>query len=151
MEKTYSRTVLIASCVIVAVIALFIGYWYRDSSVDNVELSPSPSVSVSAYRTVTPKPAVSATPKAVMHTLRYSASGLDKTSLTIRVGDGVTFVNNSYSTVWPISLNCPSLDSHRGLKNGESYSLTFSARATCNFYNSLDPQNSVFSGTIIVQ
>ena len=152
MEKTYTRTVLVAACVIVAVVAFLLGVWYKDSSVDN-DADSNVSPSASLYLTATPKVGASpsVTPKAVMYTLHFTDSGIDDSSLTIRAGDAVNFVNDSHSWVWPISGNCPSLDARRGLQKGESYALVFSTRATCQFYNSLDPQNSAYKGTIIVK
>jgi hypothetical protein len=86
-----------------------------------------------------------------MYTVRFTDSGLDKTSLSIRAGDAVNFVNDSHSWVWPISTDCPNLDAKRGLTQSESYALVFTSKATCHFYNSLDPQNSSYKGTIIAK
>lgn len=151
MDKTYSRTTLIAVCVIVGVLAFLGGMWLKDSQNDSdAEASVSPSYSTTPYRTATPS--VSSSPKAVLHSVRLTEQGPSPKSLTIKVGDAVSFTNDSSRQIWPISSDCSGFDARRGLNSGEVYSLVFTARGTCHYYNSyISSNNTIDNGTIIVQ
>ena len=148
MDKTYSRTTLIATCVIIGVLAFLGGMWLKDGSVDN-ESEASPSFSVTPYRTATPT--ATSSPKAVLHSVRLTDAGPSPKTLTIKTGDAVSFTNDTSRQIWPVSSECSGFDSRRGLNAGEVYSLVFTAKGTCQYHNYLSAYNTIDSGTIIVQ
>jgi plastocyanin len=153
MDQTYSRTTLIATCVIVAILVFLAGIWYQTSTGDN-DSSPVPSASLPVYSTPTPSLSItiSPSPRAVLHTVSLTAQGPSPKILTINVGDAVSFVNNSNSHIWPASTNCPNFDAYRALNAGESYTLIFTAKATCKYSDVLLNQSlNNYNGTIIVQ
>lgn len=146
MDKTYSRTTLIVVCVIIGALAFFGGMWLKGSSVNNepgVSVSISPSIILSS----TPTPS----PKAVLHSVRLTDQGPDPKTIVIRTGDAVSFTNYSDHQIWPISSDCSGFDARRGLNSSEVYSLVFTAKGTCHYYNHLFPYNTIDKGAIIVQ
>ena len=148
MDKTYSRTTLIATCVIIGVLAFLGGMWLKDGSVDN-ESEASPSSSVTPYRTATPT--ATSSPKAVLHSIRLTDAGPSPKTLIVKVGDAVSFTNDTSRQIWPVSSECSGFDARRGLNTGEVYSLVFTAKGTCQYHNYLSTYNTIDSGTIIVQ
>jgi plastocyanin len=83
-----------------------------------------------------------------------TSSGFSPSTLTIKVGDTVTFINKDSNSHWPASdphpthTNYPGFDALRPLKTGESYSFTFTKQGAWNYHDHLDPS---LTGTIIVQ
>lgn len=137
------RKTLILSAGAVAVL-LGVGWLviHERSSVDNGDqVSPTPSVSAAA----------SWTPRPVVHTVRLTALGPNPKSLTVRLGDAVTFTNETDTPFWPYSDACPAINADRGLLLGEKYTLTFTTRRICPYYNYLDPYRQVSQGTITIQ
>ncbi|MEK7638158.1 MAG: hypothetical protein AAB375_01895 [Patescibacteria group bacterium] len=153
MENTLSTKVVIAICVVIAVIAFIGGYYLKGSNTDEEEAlqsaSPTPSVSTS--------PAATAAYVPRSYTVKLTSSGLSPALLSIRKGDTVTLLNTTDSVFWPASnphpghTDCPGFDAMRGLNNGESYTLTFSKVQTCGYHNHLDSANATMRGTITVR
>ena len=86
--------------------------------------------------------------------LTYSDSGFTPTSLTVKVGDTVTFKNGSTKQMWvasaphPIHSAYPEFDAKAGSAMGESYMFTFTKTGSWKYHNHLNPSNT---GTIIVE
>lgn len=87
-------------------------------------------------------------------TIRYDGSSFTPSTLTIRQGDTVTFVNGSSTLVWPASDDHPvhddlsGFDALEGLAEGEEYSFTFNEAGEWGYHNHLA---STEGGTIIVE
>ncbi len=155
METTHTTKVVVAVCAVIAVVAFIGGYYLRDSKSDSdvaeETSSPTPSIVASATPTAT------VVYKPVSYTVRLTSSGLSSASLSIRMGDTVTIINNTYTAFWPASnphpghTDCPGFDAMRGLNNGESYTLSFLKIQTCGYHNHLDPANATMRGTITVR
>lgn len=121
------------------------------SPTPDATLTPTPADSLSTDGiTKTPAP----TPGVTNKTISITADGFSPSSVTVTVGSKVTFVNNSDTPVWPASdvhpshLLCPGFDSLKGLKKGESYTVTFDTAKVCPFHNHLKPS---MKGTITIQ
>ena len=79
-------------------------------------------------------------------------------SVTIAVGQSVTFVNNDgrgrtvYSSPHPAHTDCPSINAVANIGNGQT-KLTNSlpTARSCGFHDHDDPDNGLLQGTIIVQ
>lgn len=88
------------------------------------------------------------------HIIQMTDSGFAPSTLTIRAGKTVEFVNKSSMSHWPASAVhpthqvCPGFDSLRGLGLNETYSFTFTVTKTCPFHDHLNP---TLHGSIIVQ
>ncbi|HSX48265.1 MAG TPA: cupredoxin domain-containing protein [Candidatus Nanoarchaeia archaeon] len=84
----------------------------------------------------------------------YDGNSFSPTSLTIKVGDTVTFRNNSSAPMWVASNPHPShtdykgFDALRSFAKGEDYTFTFTKVGTWGFHNHLSPDAT---GTIVVQ
>ena len=80
-----------------------------------------------------------------VHTVEINSDGFSPSSLTIRAGDTVTFVNNDTTQHWPASdvhpthTLCPGFDALRGLNPTETYSRTFTEAGTCPMHDHLFP------------
>jgi plastocyanin len=83
-----------------------------------------------------------------------TSSGFSPSTLTIKAGDTVTFINKDSNPHWPASdphpthTNYPGFDALRPLKTGESYSFTFTKQGTWGYHDHLNPS---LRGTIIVK
>jgi len=83
----------------------------------------------------------------------YSDRGFSPASLTIKVGDTVTFKNESSKIMWaasaphPTHNAYPEFDAKKGAAKGESYMFTFTKAGTWKYHNHL---NSSDTGTIVV-
>ncbi len=87
-------------------------------------------------------------------TVEYTNSGFSPASLTVKVGDTVTFVNHSSNQMWvasnphPIHTDLSGFDEKTAVGNGGSYSYTFTTAGTHNYHNHVHASDG---GTIIVQ
>ena len=85
-----------------------------------------------------------------------SPNGLSQSTLSIKIGNTVTFTNADTVLHWPASgmhpthQICPGFDSLRGLKQGEKYSFTFEKAAVCPFHDHLNAGNPAYRGSITV-
>jgi plastocyanin len=83
-----------------------------------------------------------------------TSSGFTPSTLTIKVGDTVTFINKDSNPHWPASdphpthTNYPGFDALRPLKTGESYSFTFTKQGAWGYHDHLNPS---LRGIIIVE
>ena len=106
-----------------------------------------------------------ATPAAT-NVIEITASGFNPSSLTIKAGETVTWLNNGNAPTWPASAVHPThrvypgsditkcgtgetiFDACKGLANGESFSFTFNNKGTWGYHDHLNP--SLF-GKIVVE
>ena len=79
-------------------------------------------------------------------------------TVTISVGQSVTFVNNNTrshelaSDPHPAHSNCPSINALGILGNGQTkLTNSFSAAGTCGFHDHNDPDNNNLKGTITIR
>ncbi len=100
--------------------------------------------------------------------IEITSSGFSPDTLTINIGETVTFVNKDIKLSWPASAIHPThtvypgsdikkcgtseetniFDACKGLAQGESWSFTFNSKGTWNYHNHLNPS---LRGKIIVQ
>ena len=91
-------------------------------------------------------------------TITISNGRMNPATVTISVGQSVTFVNNDgrprtvYSNPHPAHTECPSINAVANLANGQT-KLTNSlpTARTCGFHDHDDPDNANLAGTIIIQ
>ena len=153
---------------IVVVVVLGGGYllWQNSSQPAVVTPTPTPTTPTPTPPTPTPAPAPtpSPTPTPAPVTVTYTDAGFSPSSVTVKKGQAVRFVNNSSSQeVWPASavhpthsvypvktaLDClgSSFDACKGLKTGESWSFTFNSVGEWRYHDHLHASKT---GTVIV-
>ena len=144
--------------IIVAVLAGLAIIWLVSGD-DNLAGSPSPSPTVIVSATVSPtatltvSPTTTATPAASV-TIRYTASGYQPTTVTVKSGTKVVFANESGDLMWtasavhPTHNLLPGFDAKAGIVNGGAYAFTFTKPGTWSFHNHLKPN---FTGKVIVE
>ncbi|MBI4160385.1 MAG: hypothetical protein HY506_00565 [Candidatus Yanofskybacteria bacterium] len=159
----------IALIILVVLVLGFAIFWFdKGSSVAPTlsELpgsSPTPSGVVTesplASNTVTPvidgksSPAPTPTAGSKTVTIVFQGGAALPSSVDIKAGDTVKFVNNDDTSHWPASgvhpthQICPGFDSLRGLGKGESYSFQFKEVKTCPWHDHLLPS---IKGQIVV-
>jgi plastocyanin len=101
----------------------------------------------------------SGTGGAVGATVTINAGGIDKPSVTVAVGQTVTFVNNDTkahemaSNPHPQHGSCPSMENGLGtIAAGQTKTThNFGNAGTCGYHDHQDDTNTRFQGTIIVQ
>ena len=145
----YTTRTLVISILVVAILAVGITLLATKSDSGSDSATPTPTTSPTPYGYVTPTP----TPRqSIVH---LTATGVTPSTVTIRVGDMVTFKNDTVLAFWPLTVTgdgaCPGLDATRSLGRGESYSLTFTESRTCRYLNHADESNASQHGTVIVQ
>ena len=96
----------------------------------------------------------SAEPTTESMMVTYSDTGFSPTSLSVKVGDTVTFQNESSKDMWvasaphPTHTAYPEFDAKADTTAGGSYMFTFTKAGTWKYHNHLNPS---MTGTIIVQ
>lgn len=94
--------------------------------------------------------------------IEITLEGFNPSTLTIKSGETVTWLNKVSSPSWPASAVHPShkvypeaggcigskFDACKSLKQGEGYSFTFNQKGTWKYHDHLSPGNT---GTIIVE
>jgi len=114
----------------------------------DLPLGAADSVVVEESAVATAAPTTTDAPTASGETVLISMdeTGFAPSSVTINVGDTVTFVNDGQAKHWPASdLHptheiLPDFDSNRGLETGEDYSHTFTKAGTWNCHDHLAPR-----------
>jgi plastocyanin len=98
------------------------------------------------------------TPGASGATITIANNQVTPASVTISVGQSVTFVNNNgrghnvSSDPHPNHNDCPAINAVGNLTNGQSrLTNALTVARTCGFHNHDDPDNAAFKGTIVVQ
>lgn len=155
MGNTHTTRAVVVIGAVIAVVAFTGGYLVKGSKDDSDDASgsPSPTPSYAVYLTPSVTPLYS--PRAYL--VKLTSGGITPASLTIRVGDTVTFRNDAAVSFWPASnphpthTDCPGFDAMRALNNGESYTLAFTKVEQCGYHNHLDPSNPMMKGTITVR
>ena len=90
----------------------------------------------------------------ITHTITMTDAGYEPSTLSIRRGDSVRFVNQSSGQFWPASGKhptheiCSQFDPKRALPKGDNYTVKFDETKTCPFHDHLNP---AFRGSIMVQ
>ena len=92
-------------------------------------------------------------------TITLTAAGVSAASVTIAVGQTVTFINNDTkshemaSNPHPQHGSCPSMENGLGIIAAGQTKVThnFGNAGTCGYHDHLDDTNAGFQGTIIVQ
>lgn len=79
-------------------------------------------------------------------------------SVTISVGQSVTFVNNNgrghnvSSDPHPVHTDCPAINAVGNMSNGQTkLTNAFTTARTCGFHHHDDPDNASYKGTIVIQ
>jgi plastocyanin len=88
-----------------------------------------------------------------------TASGVSPGSVTISIGQSVTFVNNDTrsheiaSNPHPVHGSCPSIESGLGTLGPGQTRLTqgFAGAGTCSYHDHLNDTNASLQGTIIIR
>jgi plastocyanin len=92
-------------------------------------------------------------------TITITAAGVSPSSVTVAVGQSVTFVNSSTQPHQPASNphpqhgSCPSIESGLGTLAAGQTKLTqgFAGRGTCGFHDHLNDSSQSLQGTIVIQ
>ena len=116
--------------------------------------TPSP-VAIPQPAVPTPVPQPSPTPTAAQEsTIEINEGGFLPSTITVKRGTPVRFINRGNAPHWPASgvhpihQVCPGFDALKPIKPGESYSFTFTTAKTCPMHDHLNPS---FKGSIVVQ
>lgn len=89
--------------------------------------------------------------------IEITSAGFDPSTLTISVGDIITFINKDTAPHWPASTvhpthceykGCGVFDAKKGLAQGEPYSIVFDLAGNWKYHDHL---NSGVTGVIVVQ
>lgn len=87
-------------------------------------------------------------------TVKYTANGFEPSSITISIGETVTFINETEKSMWvasdphPTHTDLSVFDEKTGIEKGKSYPFTFEKKGTWGYHNHLSARDK---GTIIVE
>jgi plastocyanin len=91
-------------------------------------------------------------------TITIANNTVTPNTVTIAVGQSVTFVNNNgrghnvSSDPHPTHTECPAINAVNNLTNGQTrLTSAFTAARTCGFHHHDDPDNPAYKGTIVIQ
>ena len=126
-------------------------FWSGGGKKEMVESLSSPQEA--PLPTPTPTPVAPAAAREVM--VVYTDAGYTPNSVRIKVGETVTFQNNSSGSIWPASGLHPThdvyptkggcissaFDACKGLKSGESWSFKFNEAGTWKYHDHLNPND----------
>jgi plastocyanin len=95
---------------------------------------------------------------AIAQTITITSAGVSPKSVTIALGQRVTFVNNDTrshdinSDPHPTHGSCPALDNVLNMAAGQTRtSLNLTTAKTCTYHDHNDDGNALWKGTIVVQ
>lgn len=117
-----------------------------DTVTPNEDQGSGTGVSVGGNIAVAPAP--------VTKTVTYTDSGFSPSTITIKAGDTVRFVNSSSENMWvasdphPQHTNYSPFDAKKGYEPGTTYAYTFTEKKTYTYHN--HPHSNI-KGTIVVQ
>ncbi len=86
--------------------------------------------------------------------VEYNGNGFNPKSITVKVGDTVTWTDKDTDQVWvasnphPTHTDYPGFDALKGISTGETYSFTFTKVGTWGYHNHLKPSEK---GEVVVQ
>jgi plastocyanin len=161
--------------IVAVLVVVGLGYWFfggsQYSSVTpspvvvtpqpGPEPTPTPTTPPVTTGSPTPSPTPNQTP-ATSHTVEYTDQGFNPSTITIKKGETVTWVNHGSDDMWvasnphPIHNGYPEsggcinsvFDACAGFGSGKSYSFTFTTVGKWGYHNHLSPADH---GTVVVQ
>jgi plastocyanin len=162
---SYINNKIIIGIGIIAVVLLG-GYFFFLKSASQPVTQPPASNETIQEQSPQEQP-VSSEPVAGEHIVTYTDSGYLPSTLTIKKGETITFINKSSHPMWPASAyhpthrvysgtsleeHCPdkqgiAFDACEGIPAGGFWSFTFDQRGTWKYHDHLNPSNT---GTIVV-
>lgn len=86
--------------------------------------------------------------------VEYNGQGFNPKSITVKVGDTVTWTNKDTDKLWvasnphPVHTDYSGFDALKAIPTGETYSFTFTKVGTWGYHNHLEPDKK---GEIIVE
>lgn len=143
------------------------GYFFLRTPVVPSAPSAEKTPANSANEQETPQPQdqnTSSPAEETVNVVIYSDSGYSPKTITIKVGESITFKNQSSKSMWPASAMHPThrvypttggclgstFDACRGVQSGDSWSFQFDIPGTWKYHDHLNPSSSN-SGTVIVE
>ncbi|GAC1413339.1 MAG: hypothetical protein NVSMB66_5020 [Candidatus Doudnabacteria bacterium] len=122
------------------------------ASAPPAQVSPSPSPTTGAHYSDGSEADIP--PTGAVKIITITSSGFSPSSVNIKKGDYVKFINQDSSAHWPASdphpshTGYPGFDALRGLAQGESYTFQFQKSGTWGFHDHL---NASWRGKVVVQ
>lgn len=137
---------------VVALVVVLAGYYLVKGYQSPASQTQNQPVTV---KTVTPTrvAATSAEVKAKV-TADYTDSGFTPKTVTVKLGDTVTWTNKSGKAMWvasaphPVHTDLPGFDQLKSVGKGDTYSYTFTKVGSWKYHNHLGPTDT---GTVVVK
>ena len=139
---------VLAVLIIIVLGAFFVSRSNQTSINNTPTATENPTITTTS--TESAEPAATATENMVT----YSDSGFTPASVSIKVGETVTFKNTSSKSMWvasaphPTHSAYPEFDAKKGAAMNEDYSFTFTKAGTWKYHNHLNSSNF---GTVVVE
>lgn len=148
--------------IVVVAVVLVGGYFLLKSTYQPTAPVPQPSTSEPSNQTPLPQSSAGPAPIANKNTVTYTDAGYSPTTLQVKVGETVTFKNQSSRSMWTASGKHPThllypttggcigstFDACAGIQPSNDWSFRFDILGTWKYHNHLNPSDT---GTIIVE
>lgn len=136
---------------VVVLVLVFVGYYFVKGYSKPAEVMQNQTTT-----TETAVPTVATTSGEVMAkaTVDYTDTGFSPKSVTVKVGDSVTWTNKSEKAMWvasaphPAHTDLPGFDELASVENGGTYSYTFTKAGSWKYHNHKGASDS---GVVVVQ
>jgi plastocyanin len=152
------NAITLLAIVLIAIVGATATVVYRKSNNTEPDLDDQITANQADGTTGTPSASATTSPvvneSKVAETISFTGSTFTPTRLTVKVGDTVTFVNNSGGSMWvasdphPTHIGLRGFDAGKNFAPGENYSYTFERAGSFGFHDHL---NSSADGLITVQ
>ena len=139
--------------ILVIIAVLFIGY--KTLSKKNTEpITQTPATQGGEVESKEPSTMEKTKTPTEQKIVNYTANGFEPSSMTISIGETITFVNETEKSMrvasdpHPAHTDLSVFDEKTGVEKGKSYSFTFEKKGTWGYHNHLSARDK---GTIIVE
>jgi len=131
--------------IIVVLLVIVVGGGYLYMKKNSTTQQPSAPAMQQKTQSTTEKSQPSTMQKASSHAVSYGENGFEPNSITIKVGETVTWTNNDSDEMWvasnphPTHTDYPGFDELKSVTKGQTYSFTFTKEGTWGYHNHLNP------------
>ena len=156
-KNAYIISGILVGAIIIVGFIYFGGKKTMTPSEENTPSNASGSVVNIGVSQGSPSAMAQTTPEAMAKaaaTITYTDSGFVPSSVTIKTGETVQWVNQSNKPMWvassphPQHTDYPGFDELTGVEKGKSYTFTFTKVGTWKFHNHLTPKDF---GSVVVK
>lgn len=138
---------------IVAILVILIGGGYFFAKGNSTKQQNTPTIQNSQQGTQLSSAQSKPTAMQTKNAVNYTEDGFQPNTITIKVGQTVTWTNRDSDDLWvasnphPVHTDYPGFDELKGMPTGQMYSFTFTKLGKWGYHNHLNPSQM---GVVVV-